>query len=668
MNNGMETLRRKSGIRDRSVEVCAWGSKYKIARLRFRSELNVEIVRVESPSLVYVRLTNHIANTLTVPVNSPTLRKIDMESCLYHRNGTNQLKGYINRYCLAPFRKDCFARCRIVENNKNDSKYVKVFFVDFAISAYVRKSCLAEMDVEWHLIPAQVMAVSVSCLVPNKEFSKKWTRQFVNHFRKFLTRYKTFKIVKTFDDNDNRVRVYRVNMLGLNGSRDLIGEDVAYAVFVCLFDKQRIKILKSNLDVFEVEGRVEKIVMKDYHKKSIFEGQDEKDEDEIYCPIINVQGVDWWGHKKYEEGPVFSVAHFLKPNIVESIPSGKDKQTDKQHRGRVDYRCFKQEQDFYKSIPKKITPKVNLDDSFASYQIPIWTKHMLTIFSNISPKNQMLIEVIPSAESFNLSLKNPFEMHAFILRYEKEEETLFDENVIQYAMQDSMREREAWDIKMHAHYNTMDKLIELDQDKILFDLMKGNRVYAVKHEKSDYGAICVERVEILSVQIEEDETLLRADYLFERVKIRRIDKGGILIVSIDCLAVLSKEMSYLPPFTIQIILDSLKEKVLQKLDNGDSNCIGDFFSYFNSKIAFKKPMICSYVIKNGSDLMFSRKEKVYHFENKLEWEYNHVINVCELRNIWPDIELLDDLIDVFGQENVVSCESKVVMEKNEEEV
>ncbi|KAJ1349132.1 hypothetical protein KIN20_004586 [Parelaphostrongylus tenuis] len=83
----------------------------KIHRIPLNRTAVVQVLRAESPSCIWVRLTNHITDSLilTEPCELvPRCKEGDGIS------GSENLREF--EYCLAPIRDRTYARCRVLEN------------------------------------------------------------------------------------------------------------------------------------------------------------------------------------------------------------------------------------------------------------------------------------------------------------------------------------------------------------------------------------------------------------------------------------------------------------------------------------------------------------------------------------------------------------------------
>ncbi|EGT38844.1 hypothetical protein CAEBREN_12002 [Caenorhabditis brenneri] len=122
-----------------------------IKRIVLSRTANVELLRAESPSRIWVRLPNHITDT-TLTFREPFELKPK----------TAIVKG---DYAVAPIAERTFRRCRILET-ANEYELIKIFFIDDATTAFVKKECLAEMDEHYMFYPWQAIQISLFGVYP----------------------------------------------------------------------------------------------------------------------------------------------------------------------------------------------------------------------------------------------------------------------------------------------------------------------------------------------------------------------------------------------------------------------------------------------------------------------------------------------------------------------
>ncbi|VDP04371.1 unnamed protein product, partial [Heligmosomoides polygyrus] len=128
-----------------------WGRTPEINRIPLHRTAVVEVLRVESPSCIWVRLTNHITQSLM-------LTEPEYE------------------YCMAPFKDRTYARCRILE--------VLVASPYFSFTIY----CLASMPKDFAYHPWQAILVSLWRLG-----NQTWTAAECAAFRHILSKFPLLK-------------------------------------------------------------------------------------------------------------------------------------------------------------------------------------------------------------------------------------------------------------------------------------------------------------------------------------------------------------------------------------------------------------------------------------------------------------------------------------------
>ncbi|VDM60910.1 unnamed protein product [Angiostrongylus costaricensis] len=145
-----------------------------IHRIPLNRTAVVEVLNAESPSCIWVRLTNHITDS-----GSEFLRKFE--------------------YCLAPIRERTYARCRILEVRYFLILRFSVFFIDEAVDAWLKKDCLARMPMDFAYHPWQAIMISLAGmghrpLRPRNQDTPAWTAEQCACFRQVL---ESFELLKT---------------------------------------------------------------------------------------------------------------------------------------------------------------------------------------------------------------------------------------------------------------------------------------------------------------------------------------------------------------------------------------------------------------------------------------------------------------------------------------
>ena len=120
-----------------------------IKRIALKDSAMVDVLRVESPSSLFVRPIDHIRDQLVYREPYPL---------------TPMAKYDAGNYALAPIEERVFGRCIIVRNIEL-LEACRVFFIDEAITANVSWKCLFEIDEEQRFHPWQVMHVTLGRMV-----------------------------------------------------------------------------------------------------------------------------------------------------------------------------------------------------------------------------------------------------------------------------------------------------------------------------------------------------------------------------------------------------------------------------------------------------------------------------------------------------------------------
>ncbi|CAI2311384.1 unnamed protein product [Caenorhabditis sp. 36 PRJEB53466] len=155
----------------------------RINRIVLTRSANVELLRADSPSSIWVRLQNHITDkTLTfrepLPLESITEMKV-------------------GDYVLAPNEERSFRRCRITEVCQN-GKVARVFFIDDASLALVNRECLCKLDEHWMFYPWQAIQISMCGIYPalsnTSETAAVWSPEACDELRKILREFRLLKV------------------------------------------------------------------------------------------------------------------------------------------------------------------------------------------------------------------------------------------------------------------------------------------------------------------------------------------------------------------------------------------------------------------------------------------------------------------------------------------
>ncbi|PAV74967.1 hypothetical protein WR25_10179 [Diploscapter pachys] len=188
----------------------------RINRIPLVRTANVEILSVESPSRIWVRLSNHIADKLTVREPAVLAPLPEDEMTVYG-------------YCLAPIEDRIYARCRILEIDDlglvgESKKLTRVLFIDEGVIAWIHAEALGKMDTMMMFFPWQAILISICGphIGPtfNDVFPKcpviEWSRDECNMLRSVIGRFKRFKtrtVLSSVISNDYREPI-KVDLYG----------------------------------------------------------------------------------------------------------------------------------------------------------------------------------------------------------------------------------------------------------------------------------------------------------------------------------------------------------------------------------------------------------------------------------------------------------------------
>ncbi|KAE9418864.1 hypothetical protein Angca_001628, partial [Angiostrongylus cantonensis] len=157
-----------------------------IHRIPLNRTAVVEVLNAESPSCIWVRLTNHITDRLILT------EPCDLVPRIKHRGigGSEFLRKF--EYCLAPIRERTYARCRILE--------VRCFLFPLLknTNTFFYK-CLARLPMDFAYHPWQAIMISLAGmghrpLRPRNQDTPPWTPEQCARFRQVL---ESFELLKT---------------------------------------------------------------------------------------------------------------------------------------------------------------------------------------------------------------------------------------------------------------------------------------------------------------------------------------------------------------------------------------------------------------------------------------------------------------------------------------
>ncbi|CAJ0601716.1 unnamed protein product [Cylicocyclus nassatus] len=200
----------------------------KVNRIPLIRTAIVEVLRAESPSCIWVRLTNHITDTLVFTEPYDLVQR-------YKKGGPDGDKEISEfEYCLAPFADRKYARCRVLDVVDN---MVKVIFIDEGITAWMFRDCLACMPVElsyhpWQAIKVSLCGVGMRELLRRKQGTLIWHDEECAIFRQILTRFplmKTRTVKSSIVHNDYRKAV-QVELYGIPEGHNNTSSEVGVSI------------------------------------------------------------------------------------------------------------------------------------------------------------------------------------------------------------------------------------------------------------------------------------------------------------------------------------------------------------------------------------------------------------------------------------------------------
>ncbi|UMM12411.1 hypothetical protein L5515_001199 [Caenorhabditis briggsae] len=155
-----------------------------IKRIILNRTANVEFLRAESPSRIWVRLQNHITDT-TLTFREPFPLKSKLE---IRKDG----------YALAPIDERVYRRCRIIET-ENENGLIQIFFIDDATTAWVKSECLAIMDEHYMFYPWQAIQISMFGVYPSVvdhsgKLEQLWSIQTCNKLSQILRAFPILRV------------------------------------------------------------------------------------------------------------------------------------------------------------------------------------------------------------------------------------------------------------------------------------------------------------------------------------------------------------------------------------------------------------------------------------------------------------------------------------------
>uniref|UniRef100_A0A0K0FNB9 Tudor domain-containing protein n=1 Tax=Strongyloides venezuelensis TaxID=75913 RepID=A0A0K0FNB9_STRVS len=648
----------KFGFRGNCIENFILGNKYTIPYLTIPQHAYFKVVKVISPSLIFIKFLNDVTGNLNESINIEYHKKFNIEEKFYYNMenlNNNVCEGFLYRYCLAPINDKEYGRGRIIKEalqltdskTLNSKKFVKIFFIDTAEESWFSIDSLYELPVEKYLTPWQIAPISLYGIIPStKKNINYWNENICKELSSIL---KDIIFVEVIKKNCGRV-ITPVQMIVYSDSNRLVGEDIGVQLF-CKFPLE-IDYTQYSPSTF-VFNSYNKILNNE--KKNLFDDN---------VPFIKMT------NNIEEQGNNDSII-FEEKDDIKIIKCDKIKEKKQYYEikppvqttlGVLSFNSFL---NCYKNF-NKIMDEAN---KFCSPQIPNWTKSLLQKFNYIGPDNKMYVELLPFEETpyGEEIVKNPLELHGALLRYQPEDVVIREDILYNTLELEYYSERLALQNKLNFYYSQPGNLCPLNQDEVVRDLNKGYCVYGIYFTINDYGILIANRVEILAVDMINDaknnldenelldlenmnneENFNEEDFdIFKTAKIRFLDYGGIVTVSVKMLSKIHTQFCFLPPFSIQINLIPLTKKIYSIATEENREFILKYYDYFNAAVDLKTPMLAIFDSHQGTLRKKRNENYVAFFENNCEWEYNHVINVSSMQRLFPRGIPIDMTIDSY---------------------
>ncbi|CAI4227211.1 unnamed protein product [Auanema sp. JU1783] len=213
-----------------SVVMCRNGfvdNYMKINRIPLLRSCVVELLSVESPSCIWVRLRNHITSNLVIT---------DMKNLKKVQDDINE-----NDYYMAPIEQGMFARCRLLKKSNDLNMGVLVMFIDHGVKKWIGRNTLAVMPIaELPYHPWQAICISIHGLrmqgnpALEGNLRAKWNSEHAIILKELMSSFTLFKtrtMFSTYYCNDYS-EPNKVELFGLKGEDDTMGVSIAH-LFSC---------------------------------------------------------------------------------------------------------------------------------------------------------------------------------------------------------------------------------------------------------------------------------------------------------------------------------------------------------------------------------------------------------------------------------------------------
>ncbi|EGT48578.1 CBN-ERI-5 protein [Caenorhabditis brenneri] len=270
-----------------------------IRRIALKESAIVELLRVESPSSLFVRPIDHIRNQLVYkePYSLTPITSID-----------------VGVYALAPIEERVFGRCIIVRNIEL-LEACRVFFIDEAVTANVSWKCLFRIEESQMFHPWQAMHITLGRMI---SLTNEWSLEQCRNFSEILSDFPKFQITPSqvdLEDDSDRPSIL-VNLYGLQDNQDVNQkvaiedicsvsmQDVLVTIFPsCLTDDPKLADLDKEQDDLEV------ILLEEFRRDLPYDWMHE-------TPPDWVDGDENWDIEKCKVNEWNS--SFLKPYLLEN--------------------------------------------------------------------------------------------------------------------------------------------------------------------------------------------------------------------------------------------------------------------------------------------------------------------------------------------------------------
>uniref|UniRef100_A0A0K0FVN1 Tudor domain-containing protein n=1 Tax=Strongyloides venezuelensis TaxID=75913 RepID=A0A0K0FVN1_STRVS len=237
--------------------------------------LNVEVVNVISPSFIYIREINHIAENLTIriPMELKVIRS-ELEDIIHYNADElfeiqNCKEPFLWRYCIAPLDDKSLGRARIIQkitvnnngalSNTIDDLFLKVFFLDYGTTSWVHvKCCYLFPYPEWYAYPPQVIPITLIDVTPKCAIDKsfegiyKWPISICSELTKIISGFKSFEfnITNVYSQKVNKMFTYGGYLYGFENLIDDYNDKEKVNISSILIWKFFDKVIHNNINEY----------------------------------------------------------------------------------------------------------------------------------------------------------------------------------------------------------------------------------------------------------------------------------------------------------------------------------------------------------------------------------------------------------------------------------